>query len=198
MNKKLFVTLCAMSLLTALLAFVLIGCRSNTDPGSNTSGQSAAGESTDEFGTVIVPIGTTDENGNQETLVIGAGAEPTRDVDDSNGQNTQKTPTGTTSDTPAGTTSGDPDTPGTGTDTPGSSDTSADGPNLELTYEEYLNMTGDQQTAHYNSFGEGVEGMMAFIAWFDSAKAEYQEQNQGIEATGDGSLDLGDYVNQQP
>ena len=71
--------------------------------------------------------------------------------------------------------------------------TTPTGPDLSLTYEEYLAMTGSQQQAYYNTF----ESVRAFVEWFDAAKAEYKKQNQAIEVTGS-SINLEDYINKNP
>ena len=47
-------------------------------------------------------------------------------------------------------------------------------------YEAYLAMSPEQQLAYMNSFPQ----LESFIAWFDAAKAEYDENNQGIVVTG--------------
>ena len=56
-----------------------------------------------------------------------------------------------------------------------------------LTYEEYWAMSGKEQQAYYESF-DSVED---FFAWYNTAKAEYEAANPGIDA-GDGEIDLGE------
>lgn len=53
-------------------------------------------------------------------------------------------------------------------------------------YEDYINMTGEQQLAFMQSF----DSMEAFFAWLNAAKAEYEAQNPGTDV-GDGNIDLG-------
>ena len=53
-------------------------------------------------------------------------------------------------------------------------------------YEDYLNMTGEQQLAFMQSF----DSMEAFFAWLNAAKAEYEAQNPGTDV-GDGNIDFG-------
>lgn len=52
-------------------------------------------------------------------------------------------------------------------------------------YEDYINMTGEQQLAFMQSF----DSMEAFFAWLNAAKAEYEAQNPGTDV-GDGNIDL--------
>lgn len=59
----------------------------------------------------------------------------------------------------------------------------------KLTYEQYMAMPTSQQEAYFRSFPT-VE---AFYEWLEAAEAEY-EKNQNT-VTGDGKLDLNDYIN---
>lgn len=58
-----------------------------------------------------------------------------------------------------------------------------------LSYEEYIKMTSDEQTAYRKTF----DSTQAFFEWYNAAKAEYDEKNAGIDI-GDGSVDLGDII----
>ena len=86
--------------------------------------------------------------------------------------------------TPSGGESGGetPETPESPDDpeTPGEEDT--------LTYEEYINMTADEQEAFIYSF----EDMADFFLWHTEAKAKYDEEHKVPEI--DGDIDLGDLL----
>lgn len=56
-------------------------------------------------------------------------------------------------------------------------------------YEQYNNMSGDEQLAFYRTF----DSSEAFIAWYNAAKADYEASNPAIEITGD-VIDLGELL----
>lgn len=58
---------------------------------------------------------------------------------------------------------------------------------VTTSYQEYMNMSADQQEAFISSF----ESMDAFMVWFNNAKAEYDSTDGAIDV-GSGSVDLGD------
>ena len=57
----------------------------------------------------------------------------------------------------------------------------------EITYEDYLAMSATEKKAFKDTFGSTT----AFLAWYNAAKAEYEESQGRIEIGGDGSVDLG-------
>ena len=57
-----------------------------------------------------------------------------------------------------------------------------------LTYEEYINMTADEQEAFIYSF----EDISDFFLWHTEAKAKYDEEHKVPEI--DGDIDLGDLL----
>ena len=57
-----------------------------------------------------------------------------------------------------------------------------------ITYAEYLELSKDERTAYYKSFGNPAD----FYAWYNAAKDEYEEANSGPSVGEDGSLDMGD------
>lgn len=61
----------------------------------------------------------------------------------------------------------------------------------KLTYEEYQALSGAEQMEYMNSFA-AVED---FFAWYNEAKAKYDEEQNRIEIGGDGSIDLDDIIN---
>lgn len=70
-------------------------------------------------------------------------------------------------------------------------DTTEDTPEnnpTELTYEEYLAMTPEEQDAFFDQF----DSFDAFSAWLSAAKAEYDKNKEEIEVGSGGSIDLGD------
>lgn len=62
-------------------------------------------------------------------------------------------------------------------------------PNGSTEYERYLAMSGDEQQAFFESFGDPA----AFFAWLNNARAEYEALYPGIDV-GDGVIDLNDYI----
>ena len=63
----------------------------------------------------------------------------------------------------------------------------------ELTYEEYIKLSEQEQTAYFNSF----ENPQDFFNWFQRAKAKYDEENKGQDVGEDGNIDLGG-ITQKP
>lgn len=60
----------------------------------------------------------------------------------------------------------------------------------KFSYEDYINMTPQQQTSFIKSFSSLGE----FTDWYNDAKSEYDENNDRIDI-GDGTIDLGDIFN---
>lgn len=56
-----------------------------------------------------------------------------------------------------------------------------------LSYEEYNNLTAEEQLAYYNSFGSPE----AFFLWFNAAKQEYEDSKDKVDVGGDGTIDIG-------
>lgn len=65
------------------------------------------------------------------------------------------------------------------------------GSGLNLTYEEYMRLSGSQQQELFDKYF--ADDPTAFAAWFAKIKAEYDDQRQEVEATG--PIDLEDYLN---
>lgn len=75
------------------------------------------------------------------------------------------------------------------TTAPGEPDDGESGNVSSITYEEYMNMSGEDQMAYFESFAS-VED---YFAWYNEAKAAYDKQNPPIEIE-DGSIDLGELM----
>lgn len=58
-----------------------------------------------------------------------------------------------------------------------------------LTYEEYMALSPAEQQAYYESFPT----LEDYIAWYNAAYAEYEENQDAVIATG--PIDIGDYIN---
>ena len=58
----------------------------------------------------------------------------------------------------------------------------------DVTYEEYLAMSPQEQQAHYEQF----PSLEAYIAWHNAALEEYEENQGSIEVTG--GIDIGDFM----
>ena len=56
----------------------------------------------------------------------------------------------------------------------------------EMDFETFINLSQEEQLVFFNGF----ETMNDFFAWYNAAKAEYEEQNPGIDI-GDGNVDIG-------
>ena len=59
-----------------------------------------------------------------------------------------------------------------------------------LSYEEYNALSGEEQEAYFNTF-DSIED---FVAWYNTAKQEYEASVTQIEIGGDGEVDLGDLI----
>lgn len=57
-------------------------------------------------------------------------------------------------------------------------------------YEAYLAMSPEEQQAFFESFSSPE----AFIAWFNTAKAEYDAKNKTVDGK-NGEINIGDYMN---
>lgn len=60
-----------------------------------------------------------------------------------------------------------------------------------VTLEEYLAMTGAEQTAFYNSFDSKDD----YFKWYNAAKKAHDNDENNIIIGGDNSVDLGDILN---
>lgn len=60
-----------------------------------------------------------------------------------------------------------------------------------VTLEEYLAMTGAEQTAFFNSFDSKDD----YFKWYKAAKKAYDNDGNNIVIGGDNSVDLGDILN---
>ena len=58
-----------------------------------------------------------------------------------------------------------------------------------MTYEIYSKLPAEIQEQYFRTY----EDPMAFIQWYSKSKEEYDRQHITVE--GDGSIDLGDYIN---
>ena len=67
-------------------------------------------------------------------------------------------------------------------------------PAATYTYEEYNNLSGEEQQKYFNSFANPAD----FFTWYNAAKAEYEASQDRIEIGNDGVIDLGDIVNGNP
>lgn len=68
--------------------------------------------------------------------------------------------------------------------------TAPSGELVYVSYEEYNNMSPEEQMAYFNQF----PSMEAFVQWHNEAKEEYDKEHGAIEIGGDGSVDLGEIV----
>lgn len=80
-----------------------------------------------------------------------------------------------------------------GTTVIGTADSTAEGrptgPSQLLTYEAYHALSGEKQQEYFNSFSS-VE---AFFAWYNEAKAIYEEEQGRVEISGS-DINIGDIV----
>ena len=61
----------------------------------------------------------------------------------------------------------------------------------DLTYQEYLAMTKQEQDDFYHKFDPEED----FFKWYKAAKKTYEDNSNNIIIGGDGSIDLGDILN---
>lgn len=66
--------------------------------------------------------------------------------------------------------------------------------NEQLTYEEFISMSPEDQQAYMFSYGTDAQGLAKFQAWYIEAKSQYDAEQVTAE-TGDGNIDIGDYIN---
>ena len=59
-----------------------------------------------------------------------------------------------------------------------------------LTYKEYLSLSAEKREEYYKTF----ESVDAFAKWHKSALEEYKKDDDSIQITGNGSLNLEDYI----
>ena len=178
---------CAVALMTLLLTACRPGGGKTTEPSQTLPQQTTAptmtlpkGESVEEWNEPVVtdPKPTTDpqviatepsegatEPWQEDPTEPPAATQPPRETEPA--QPTQPQPT-----QPPATTE-----PQTGTADP-----------ADVTYEEYLAMTPQEQQAHYEQF----PSLEAYIAWHNAALEEYEEKQNSIEVTG--GIDIGDFM----
>ena len=206
MNKKLI------AILMAVLMVIFAGCGSGDDSETETSDSTST---TDEQGNVVgeetsgeaVP-GVVEV----EDAVVNPFIEDEENTangtenNEGTSPNSQSGANGTTSTSPSGTTgtTGSDDDSGNGTSQGGATTEPTTPPTTESTtppttqpndnidyvsYEEYNAMTPEEQEAYFEQF----ESVADFVAWYQAAKAEYEEQNPDIDV-GDGSIDIGEII----
>ena len=166
------------SLLVAGLLLCAVGCNSNKTDTNNTGGQDKTPAVTENGQTNN--NGTTTVDPSAPSFVAGVeewddtafhSTQPTTQSGQNGTQTqptTQTTPTGSQGTTNQPT--GDPTKPGS------------------LTYAQYIALTTAQQQAYFQSF----DSVDAFYDWLDAAEAAYEAGRDTV--TGDGTLDLGDFV----
>ena len=188
MDRKMKKILCCA---VALIALLLTACRpgggKTTEPSQTLPQQTTAptmtlpkGESVEEWNEPVVtdPVPTTEPQ-NIATEPSEGATDPRQDDPTEPPTATQPPretepvrPTEPQSTQPPATTE-----PQTGTADP-----------ADVTYEEYLAMTPQEQQAHYEQF----PSLEAYIAWHNAALEEYEEKQNSIEVTG--SIDIGDFM----
>ncbi len=60
-----------------------------------------------------------------------------------------------------------------------------------LTYKEYLALSAAEQQAYFESFDSPED----YMAWRTQAKKAYEDEQNAIRVEGDGSFNIGDYIN---
>lgn len=79
-----------------------------------------------------------------------------------------------------------------GSNTSNNDSNSSEAPDEEnITFEEYLAMTPQEQVDFFNSFADPFD----YVAWYDAAKAEYDAQQNKIEIGEDGTIDIEEIIN---
>ena len=188
MDKKIIAAFAGMIAVTTLVAGMMVGCVqinvNNADTKETTRHQ--------EFIVVTLDPG---ENGEPpETMIIGVEVGVRDDQ-------TTADPTATTGESKKPTTG---DSGNTGTTPVVTVPTTPAGPDTSLTYAQYLALGGPGQTAYYQSYFIGAEtkeeqdqAVLAFVAWYDAALAEYKKQDQAVEVTGP-DINIQDYTKPNP
>lgn len=158
-----------MILLAALLLLLLTACKTEEEPTITTF--------EDVPGVMLVPEDFWDETKPADTKIENPkeGTEQTETV---------TKPVETEEETVGTETATEPTT------APETENTEPSGPAVQITeYEWYHALSGEEQMAYMESFGS----MDAFFAWYNAAKAEYEESRPSIDV-GSGNIDLGDLI----
>lgn len=180
MNKNWKKLLCAV-----IAVLTLCGCRSG---GGETTAPSESALPETTAPTVTLPEGEGVEDWDEpletdpaQTTVPVETTQPTEEPDGETPESTEN-PT-----EPAPTT---PQTQPTAPSEPQQTNPPQSGGSdpADLTYEEYLAMTPEQQQAHYEQF----PSLEAYIAWHNAALKEYEDSQTSIEVTG--GIDIGDFM----
>lgn len=61
-------------------------------------------------------------------------------------------------------------------------------PDTSMTYAEYIELSAEEQQAHFESFASVDD----FFAWYNAAKKEYDDEQSRVEVSGD--IDIGDII----
>lgn len=203
MNKKTSILLSAVGALIALALAVLLiakGCAPQKAPSGNISGSTSA--TTD----ALLPSGEvsgTEQDPNDGTQKPVGEDTPTFEVELGVGSRDEfpdkEETTGSTvteieqkpQDEPTQKPTGGKDTPATQPSAPDDEDKDEDKDTV-LTYAQYIALAPEQQEAYVDTF----DSLKAFINWYNTAKAEYDQDRDSIEI--DGPIDLEDIIGTQP
>ena len=181
MNRKLI------ALLLAVVMLLCIGCK-NKD--NDTTGATEAAEtqpSTEPAETVETVPGTADNildpNGfeEDETEPEKEEADETIPAESEDQEADENLPAEPKATEPENT---EPDSTEPESTEPENTEPDAD--DHKVTYEEYNNMSPEEQLAFFNQFAS----MEDFVTWHNEAKAEYEKENGSIDV-GDGNIDMG-------
>ena len=200
MNKRNIIILIAAAVLLVGCVFALLIWRGSGAPADAADTTTAAADAVDASGTAAGDgqtdgTGDTDATGETggstgETLAVSGGV---GERDEGTGGTGSAGSSDSGSSTGSGSTGGSSGSSGesSGSGSAGSDNgaTSTDG---VLTYAEYIALSSAEQRAYYDSFAT-IED---FVAWFDAAKAEYNDDSDAIEITG--PIDLEQLTGTQP
>ena len=63
-------------------------------------------------------------------------------------------------------------------------------PDTTVTYEQYMDMTEEEQEAFMDTFATTKD----FYEWLNDAREKYEAEQDRIEIGGDGNIDIGDII----
>lgn len=208
MNNKILMSVIAV-IITILLAVLLIwgasSCDARTNPGyveGENFKPEAEGETSEDNSSIYgIEDSIFDELGEGE-LIGGFEGSDLPSGNSSNGNNVASSESSSAQSSSSsgnnvslpssgngsssGSTSSRPSS-GSSSSAPSIEDAEQDG---EITYEEYMAMSGKDQEAYMKSF----ESIAAFFDWFNAVKDKYEKENPSIEI-GDGPIDMNDIIN---
>lgn len=171
MNNKKTIIICVVAGLILVLAIALFACNGTNN---NTDGNKEDGGL---IQTILGDKDSSDDDSKDNTSSNDSskddnGSDKNNNTSDKNNNNTK-----------------DENTNNNGNDS--DSDNDSDVSDEVMTYERYISLSAEDQQAYFKTYSNPAD----FFAWYNTEKQKYDDAHKS--ETGDGSIDIGDYIGKQ-